>query len=293
MYLRIFHQSAYTYAHPVCSSQNELRLIPVSDAFQVCHAYRLEVTPEPLRVLKSLDFFTNQVEHFNVDPSHDKLTITAYSEVETFADLRNFDAEIPRAKYDQGEAADLHYDFLHESHRVRWTPELWRQSVDLTADQPLGSGAVGAINRYIFEAFEYAPGETGVNTPMAEVLQTRRGVCQDFAHIMLAHCRAVGIPTRYVSGYFLFRGEGESARLSNEALSAGASHAWVECLLPGVGWVGYDPTHGCQVDQRYVKVAVGRDYSDVRPISGTYRGKAKAELEVQVEVVVATPEVAV
>jgi transglutaminase-like putative cysteine protease len=128
-----------------------------------------------------------------------------------------------------------------------------------------------AIMRFIYGHFKYESRSTHVHTHMSDVLRDRRGVCQDFAHVMLGLCRALKIPALYVSGY-----------LATEIASA--THAWVEVLIPGVGWRGLDPTHNCQTGETYVKIAVGRDYADVPPVTGNYKGTTDRKMEVSVKI---------
>jgi 1-pyrroline-5-carboxylate dehydrogenase len=133
-----------------------------------------------------------------------------------------------------------------------------------------------ALAGHLYRVFTYVPSATHAGTRVAEVLRTRRGVCQDYAHVLLALCRTQGIPARYVSGYFF-----DDSRQGHEPE---ASHAWVEVFLPGYGWKGIDPTHNRLADVRYVKLAVGRDYADIRPVNGTYRGRGTRQLHVEVNV---------
>jgi transglutaminase-like putative cysteine protease len=132
------------------------------------------------------------------------------------------------------------------------------------------------LTTHIYEAFEYAPDTTKVDSSVDDALRARKGVCQDFTHIMLALVRPLGIPCRYVSGY-LFHQNG--ARSSEDA-----SHAWVEALLPTLGWVGFDPTNNLIAGERHIRVAIGRDYADVPPTRGVFKGNAETELSVGVRV---------
>jgi transglutaminase-like putative cysteine protease len=135
-------------------------------------------------------------------------------------------------------------------------------------------GDVVRIGEHVFRTLTYRPDVTGVGTLAVDALKLRAGVCQDFAHVMLGLSRCAGIPARYVSGYFL-----NPNRRPDEIE---ASHAWVEAFVPGFGWAAYDPTHRRPADERYVKLAVGRDYADIRPVSGTYRGAPTRALQVEV-----------
>jgi transglutaminase-like putative cysteine protease len=134
------------------------------------------------------------------------------------------------------------------------------------------------INSAIFTNFEYAKQNTRVDSPIDDALSIRRGVCQDFSHIMIAIARQLQIPCRYVSGY-LFQHSDKRERSTD-----GATHAWVEALLPNLGWIGFDPTNNTLARERHIRVAVGRDYGDVPPTRGTFRGKAESELSVSVRV---------
>jgi transglutaminase-like putative cysteine protease len=134
------------------------------------------------------------------------------------------------------------------------------------------------INHGIFESFEYVPRSTRVDSPIDDALRNRKGVCQDFAHIMIAIARGWSIPTRYVSGYLYTK------RDAGDRSSADATHAWVEAYVPGAGWVGFDPTNNALAGERHVRVAIGRDYNDVPPSRGVFKGPANGELAVAVRV---------
>jgi transglutaminase-like putative cysteine protease len=134
-----------------------------------------------------------------------------------------------------------------------------------------------ALMRWIHQEFRYEPGATNVNTHLEEAFQMRHGVCQDFTHVMLGLCRAVGIPARYASGY-LYNGPRDTL------VGAQASHAWAEVYLPKAGWIGFDPTNNTLADERYVKISVGRDYDDVAPVRGNYQGTGHCRMEVEVAV---------
>ncbi len=134
------------------------------------------------------------------------------------------------------------------------------------------------LNSAINSAFEYTPNTTRVDSPIGEALRMREGVCQDYAHITITLARQLGIPCRYVSGY-LYQPVRSQDRSTGEA-----THAWVEAYLPGLGWVGFDPTNNTTTDERHIRVAIGRDYADVPPTRGVYRGKAESELAVTVRI---------
>jgi transglutaminase-like putative cysteine protease len=154
---------------------------------------------------------------------------------------------------------------------------LWKEAKDVLKDGRTDVWSeVRLICQHIFRTFAYRPKSTGVGTLATDALKLRMGVCQDFAHVALGLCRSSGIPARYVSGYFI-----KSQRNPDEEE---ASHAWIEAFVPGFGWAAYDPTHDRTADERYIKVASGRDYADIRPVSGTYRGGKTRSLNVEVQV---------
>ena len=277
MKFSIRHTTSYHYSQPVCDSFNDAHLCPVSDDFQECQTFDLEINPPSSSVLRRLDFYMNQVHHFEVMEPHDSLSVTARSLVETFPDTRDQSAPIPLLSLSGLDRDERYYDFLSTSCRVRlgsmWTHEA-ETIVRGTDDVRFRAEA---IMHFIYEAFDYVAGSTHVASTIEEVFPQRRGVCQDFAHIMIALCRAAGIPSRYVSGYFYV-----DRPVDHPANNSAVSHAWVECFLPGVGWVAYDPTHNRRAGDTYIELAMGRDYADVRPLAGTYRGAAEVKMDVSV-----------
>jgi transglutaminase-like putative cysteine protease len=154
---------------------------------------------------------------------------------------------------------------------VETSPETWRVAVDATASVADSWQAALAVMRFVHGQLQYLPNSTSVHTHMRDVLRDRRGVCQDFAHVTIGLCRALKIPALYVSGY-----------LATE--NASATHAWMEVFIPDAGWRGLDPTHNRQVDRNYLKIAVGRDYADVPPVAGHYKGTLRRKMEVDVKI---------
>lgn len=277
MHLRISHRTTFTYDGQAHDSFNEVRLRPVDDATQCCEAFELRVSPSSA-FRDYTDFYGNTVHYFEVPERHPMLVIEAVSLVETTSmDARGVVPEVPFEVLEQWSERELLAEFYTASHYVPLTPELWREAQAALAPGPSDVWAdVRRLGRQVHGTCAYRPGTTGVTTLATDVLVGRVGVCQDFAHLHLGLCRSVGIPARYVSGYFF-----NDTRESGEAE---ASHAWIEAYIPGPGWTGWDPTHDRRVDARYVKVAVGRDYADIRPVNGTYRGARTRSLEVEVSV---------
>lgn len=280
MNFEVQHKTRYAYEPQIRDSFNEARLCPVSDDLQVCSRFDLQIKPLEASILRRLDFYTNQVYGFEMVEPHDHMEVLASSTVETFADARDFSVMSCPEQLSLLQREERMYDFLQASKHVPITPMIIHEVREIIPTLQDVQEAVTRILAYIDSDFTYTSGATHVDTPLSEIFQQRRGVCQDFAHVMIALCRAIGIPARYVSGYFWIDPQIKKAAADDNT----ASHAWVECFLPGIGWVGYDPTHNRKVNEIYIKVAVGRDYSDVKPLSGTYRGRSTAKMEVAVSV---------
>jgi transglutaminase-like putative cysteine protease len=281
MQLHLLHRTTFIYAGAVRDSFNEVRLRPVDDDMQKCHSFELRVSPGvDAGVRDYLDYYGNRVHYFDLAASHERLVIEAESEVHTTPnDERIAVPMVPlRDLADAGPDDELHAEYLAESHYVPEAVELWRETQDVFAEAGRRDAWTDALRlgQHVYKTFKYRPNSTGVHTKATDALKLRAGVCQDYAHVMLGLCRTAGIPARYVSGYFLNR--------SRRPGEAEASHAWIEVFVPNYGWAAYDPTHDRPVDDRYVKIAAGRDYADIRPVSGTYRGARTTELRVEVMV---------
>jgi len=284
MKLKVFHRTSYDYAAPVRDSFNEARLQPTEAEGQICHSFLLRVLPAT-RLSHYLDFQHNVVHLFDLNESHKSLTIEASSIVSTAAGrlLTADHISTPLAEMERacGQLERCH-DFLQSSHYVEPGPDAWRLGLDAAVGLTDTWLVAQAVMGFIHQDFAYLPDSTHVHTHMRDVLRDKRGVCQDFAHVMLGICRSLRIPSRYVSGY-LYNGPADQLR------GAQASHAWVEVYLPEQGWHGLDPTNDCQPDERYVRIAVGRDYADVTPIKGTYRGTGERKMTVDVQVTALDP----
>ena len=261
----------------------EVRLQPRSEGEQRCLSFTLDVEPAA-NILQYRDFTGNTVHHFDIAGSHAQVKVTAQSAVEVQT------VPAPRAS-DAGDWADLdalvaagdHWEMLLPSHFVRSSDLLAQFARQLRCERRLSPFALlTELNEAIFRLFAYVPNSTKVDSPIEEALQARQGVCQDFAHIMIALVRRLKIPCRYVSGY-MFHREDETEGKKDRSLE-GASHAWVEALVPRIGWVAFDPTNNLVGGDRHIRVAIGRDYSDVPPTRGVYKGEAQSELSVSVSV---------
>ena len=270
----IYHRTRYDYAAPVRDSFNDVRLQPMPIPEQTVENFLLRVLPAA-RLTHFKDFYSNWVNHFEIPESHNYLLIEAQSRVNT-RPATPLPAKGKVCSFEKmREAPNIErcFDYLQASRYVEITPEAWRLAIDATQGIDDAWLATLALMKYVNGLLKYESNSTHVHTHMSEVLKDRRGVCQDFAHLMLGLCRALKIPARYVSGY-----------LATE--SASATHAWVEVFVPGHGWRGLDPTHDCQIGETYVKIGNGRDYADVSPISGNYRGTLERKMTVEVKITV-------
>lgn len=286
MRITIRHTTRFTYEEPARASFTEARLSPRHDEQQNLISFRLLVDP-PVRTTTYRDHFGTIVNAFNVWPPHDRLTITGESAVVTYPRPPLPEPDDPRAgalgALADPDLIDLQAEWLHTSalagggEKLRAFASHVRQVVAPTSVL----GLVLGVNREVHRRFDYGTGTSYVSSTVDDLLERGTGVCQDFAHLMIATLRSLGVPSRYVSGYF-YAGSGDidpSASLEVE------SHAWVEALVPGYGWIAIDPTNECPADERHVTVAVGRDYQDVAPIRGTLQGGAGQRMEVAVTMV--------
>lgn len=268
----IIHRTEYRYSSPARESFNELRLQPMTCDNQAVDSFSLKVLPA-VRIQHYHDFYSNVVHHFEIAEPHEALLIESNLTAFTTSPPPVADQPMPFPLRDLGEAARSFrcYEFLNASKYVDLEPQTWRLSVDALNGATDAWQAAHAIMRFVHDYISYDPNSTSVHTHMQEVLARRQGVCQDFAHVALGLYRAAKIPALYVSGY-----------LATE--NASATHAWIEVFIPGAGWRGLDPTHNREVDQTYLKIAVGRDYHDVAPVSGRYKGSLERQMQVQVNI---------
>lgn len=275
MKLHVLHRTHFSYGSPVRDSLNEVRLQPVVTANQKVESFTLKISPGA-QPKHQLDFYQNHVHRFDVLAPHSVLEVEANSVVHTSTPADpNAGPAVPLAS--MAKCLDLAdcFDFLQPGTYVSVDADVAKVATEITAGCTDTWAAVLAIKRFIHDQFRYQPAVTNVHTKMSEALRLRQGVCQDFAHVMIGLCRSLKIPARYVSGY-LYNGPADKLK------GAQASHAWLETFLPGHGWIGIDPTNRLTTGERHVKIATGRDYADVSPIRGTYRGTGERTLRVDV-----------
>ena len=268
----IIHRTSYAYASPVRDSFNEAHLQPFSDEWQTVEHFLLKVLPAA-RLRHHHDFYSNVVHHFEIPEPHSTLLVESNLRVTTKArtELALDATPFPLARIGEAAREPRVFEFLQESRFVETSPEVWRLALDVTQGVTDTWQAALALMNWVHGNIRYVTASTTVHTHTRDVLRDRQGVCQDFAHVTISLCRALKIPALYVSGY-----------LATE--NASATHAWMEVLIPGVGWRPLDPTHDRQTDENYVKIGVGRDYADVPPVTGNYKGTTERQLQVQVSI---------
>ena len=276
----IRHLTRFRYAKPVSESIMETRMHPRTDSNQHCLTFTLSVSPR-CRVFTYRDHLGNNVQHFDIPGDHTQLVIIAESVVEqqVLADVPGFLAPDAWGALDELVRAGDYWEMLLPSTFAVETPALLDLAAKLDVkrrDDPLI--LVHELNARLFDYFDYVPRHTRVDSPIDEAILSGKGVCQDFAHTMIALLRHVRIPARYVSGY-LYR-----SREDHDRSTPDATHAWVDVLLPHLGWVGFDPTNNLVAHHRHIRTAIGRDYNDVPPTHGIFRGQTDSELFVAVHV---------
>jgi transglutaminase-like putative cysteine protease len=292
---RVVHRTEYRYDAEVTGSYSEAHLVPRTLANQTCVESTLAIDPTPSDRSEHIDYFGNNTTFFSVDTPHTVLTVLSTSVVEVrrpptvasgpawhaVAEVLRTDPTLDPEGFIRAMALD--------SPLVGATPGARAYAeASFTGDVSVVAGAIDLCTR-IHADFTYRPGSTSIATGVDEVLERREGVCQDFAHLMVACLRAMGLPARYVSGYV----ETEPPPGREKLAGADASHAWASVFVPGHGWLDLDPTNNAVPDDRYVVTAWGRDYADVAPIKGViYSTGQSQELVVAVDVVRLSPSLA-
>ncbi len=287
MKLNIVHRTRYLYGEPVTNSHHDARLSPRDGENQRALSHEVFITPDPDTRRRRFDYFGNRTLHFSMNEPHRELEIVAKSLVElTSQPPPLLDATPPweevRGRVQSVRRRDIldAYAMSLDSPHVARSRELADYAApSFVSGVPVLRAVLHLVGR-IYEDFTYDSRATEVSTPLTEVLQERRGVCQDFAHLAIGCLRSQGLPARYVSGYLLTRPPAGKARM----IGADASHAWFSAFIPDYGWVDFDPTNNLIPCGEHVTVALGRDFSDVTPIRGVMLGGGKHQLQVSVDV---------
>jgi transglutaminase-like putative cysteine protease len=289
---RIRHETRYEYAADVVHSHHLLHLVPRPTPYQECLEHEITVFPDNHRRVNEIDAFGNPMIRVELAQPHRELRVVSEMQIEVHArPAVSLDSTEPWEKVrdsfayhgawpsrDQLDAAR----FRHESPHVRVKQAFTDWSAGcFVAGRPLLHCAE-ALSTKLHEELKYVPGATNISTSATEILEKRRGVCQDFAHLMIACLRSRGLPARYVSGYLRTNARADSD--GEKLVGADASHAWVSVWSPPFGWIEFDPTNGCFAGTDHVAVAWGRDFGDVSPLRGVILGGAQHQLSVAVEV---------
>jgi transglutaminase-like putative cysteine protease len=289
---KIRHLTAYSNDSPVASAKLALRVTPREEAGQHCIEHGLNILPSPMSVATEHDFYGNVVNVVIIDTPHTELSIEATSTVEVNHEAASANSGLEwetvaneaLSRRDLSGAAPAH--FLFASPRVELSADVTRYVRDSFRQ---GRGIIDAsreLIRRIKGDFAFESKATEISTPLAQAFAERHGVCQDFAHIMIAGLRGLGLPAAYVSGYIRTIPPPGKKRLEG----ADATHAWVSVWCgPDIGWVGFDPTNAIEAANDHIALAIGRDFSDVSPVYGVFVGSGASELEVEVDVVSVAP----
>jgi transglutaminase-like putative cysteine protease len=290
MIFDVSHRTTYSYGKPVLQSEHLVHLTPGSGPRQAVHRHSLLIEPAPSQQIALEDYFGNSSTILTIDDEHSEFVIHARSTVEVHErplPMPGLSApweQVPgKAKRGNGELDIDVLQFVSASRHTRIVPEAIEYArPSFPPGRPILEAALDLTHR-IYRNFTFDSTATDISTPVSHVLQERRGVCQDFAHLVLTCLRGLGLPARYISGYLLTYAPPGKDKLKG----ADASHAWVAVWAPEIGWVDFDPTNGIMPAGEHIAVAHGRDYDDVSPISGVLLGGSAQEIDVAVDVTVA------
>ena len=288
MRYHIRHSTEYTYQDKVSTAHNRLCLVPLNLAEQECISTDVKISPTPDELTYRTDFFGNTLLFISIYQEHSHLEVISESVVNLEnrknpdkaiqSTTRWMDSLVNVSNQDTIDAEIVQY--ILPSFHIPYSPAIKNFARDcFQPDATLWHGCIAFMQK-IFKSIEFKPGFTTVNTPVEEVLESRKGVCQDFAHLMIASLRNMGLPARYVSGYI----ETVPPPGKEKLVGSDASHAWVAVHFPEIGWVEFDPTNNLLPSSHHTVVAFGRDYFDVAPIKGIIFSSGKQNISVKVDV---------
>ncbi|HVW85841.1 MAG TPA: transglutaminase family protein [Bryobacteraceae bacterium] len=281
---KLVHVTQFSYDGPVSESYNELRLRPRHDESQSCLSFRV-ITHPHAKAAGHQDFFGNWVHLFHILPEHRALRVETEAVVLMHAQEAGRSSAVSMGDLDglHDTLIDDYFDWMSPSRYCPFPAEL-SELVRQAESEADGSafGFAQAASTLIYRTFRYQKGATHVHSSVADCLATRAGVCQDFSHLLIALLRSRGLPARYVSGYLVPRQTADEQGAMERVIGGLASHAWAQAFLPDVGWFGLDPTVGEFVEAQHIRIAYGRDYGDVPPVRGVYKGHAGQSLSVDV-----------
>lgn len=295
MKLSVIHETRYIHDSPVLQAHHMAYLRPLDNDSQRLHSHSLHIAPTPDTMARSTDRQGQYRTYFELATPHEEMVVIAHSVLETSELPPGLDGALPtltmppsqpweevvrHMRYEAGQGFDAAREYAQPSPLAPAHPHFAEYAQELLAPElPVYQLAQGLCQK-IFEEFQYQPTATDVSTPPLHALQLKQGVCQDFAQVMIATLRSLGLAARYVSGYLLTQPPPGKPRL----IGADASHAWVSVYCPQAGWLEYDPTNNCLAGSSHVRLAYGRDYSDIAPLRGVIRGGGSHELKVAVTI---------
>lgn len=288
MNYKIIHKTEYIYEEQVSLCHNIARLMPRATSEQVCKSITIDIDPHPEIVNEYIDFYGNKVIYFAIQEPHEKLVVTVISEIS-----KNNQNAIQLGFHGNTsweEAKVLLYqqqpEYIDARQYIFETPmtavsELIREyaAKSFTPGRPMFEACNDIMNR-IFKDFKFESGATSIATPLSEVMEQRKGVCQDFAHLAIACIRSIGLPARYMSGYI----ETLPPKGEEKLVGVDASHAWFAVYIPSIGWVEFDPTNNVIPSDQHLVIGWGRDYEDINPLKGIILSNGEHELKVSVDV---------
>ncbi len=282
---RLHHKTSYAYAYPVTASHHTAILKPLTNETQTCSRFSLVVSPEAADMAERIDYFGNTSHLFSVQSPHDALVVEAFSTVESTNEAIDLQKLNTPVKEIREALADIKRtdlieakEFLYETENTRKTDSIIEFGARFFPDDAaIGPGIIAMLQAFKDE-FEFDPEASDIYTPVEQTLDQKRGVCQDFAHLMIAALRAQGLSACYASGYILTMPPPGQPRL----VGADASHAWVSVFIPENGWIDVDPTNNLVCADQHVAVAYGRDFSDVSMLSGAVTGGGDHTISVEV-----------
>jgi transglutaminase-like putative cysteine protease len=265
----ISHKTVYRYFEPVSLCHNIIRLMPRNTNRQVCSHSEIKISPEPDAIHQYEDFFGNKVLYFSINREHQQLEVQVSS---VMSGIENQESTRPLTLNEVRQ-------YILETPMTAWNAAISEYA--LTSFPPgrsIKDGAIDLMQR-IYSDFEFKPGFTTISTPLSVVIQERKGVCQDFAHLAIACVRSMGLPARYVSGYI----ETISPEGQEKLVGADSSHAWFSVYIPSEGWLDLDPTNNLLPSNQHITIGWGRDYSDIAPLRGIIVSSGHHELSVAVD----------
>ncbi|MCZ8154925.1 MAG: transglutaminase family protein [Leptospira sp.] len=285
---RVIHKTKYFYEDMVAYCHNLAHMYPLTSKHQDCFRTHITVSPKPVVSSFRRDYYGNQVILFSVEDPHRTLEVTVESTIRTHSPVVGFDLN-RSTHWDQIQGFIFESNLEQDITAIEYlfpSPYVLKRNefadfakTFFTPSKPVYVGAL-ELTQFIYQNFKYDAKATTINTPLIQVLNERKGVCQDFSHLAVSAMRSIGIPARYVSGYL----ETQPPPGQEKLRGSDATHAWVSVYCPDMGWLDFDPTNGKMITEEYIITAIGRDYSDVSPLKGIIFGGGKHKLLVEVDV---------